>query len=468
MRTVSMEYPNKHFISETIELEGAAQSMPGGRSENQDEWLFQETPLGTLIIVCDGMGGGPCGRMAAHIVSSEFAKFLTEADPKAPHTETIHQATKRVHEAIQEKVQEDQARQGMGSTYVALLINEESATIAHVGDSRCYHLRGNNVEYRTIDHSIVAELVQRKALTEEEARTSPQSNVITQVIGGSKEPVADVIELPYCKGDRFVLCSDGVWGSMPEPQLLKRISNNEPPETWLEALGKEIDLIGQDEGGHHDNHTIVVADVRSDSTKRPNRQLPIAKMATAIVFCSCAIAMIVLWPKTVLVGSTATDPKDSVFMEVPSASEDTSSIEVPGEKSNCSISVVSETQAEEPKTILQPNQLNEVKTLLQMAINRYNEVSQLSCKKEENLKADIANKRKDLEKIIDNLKEMPETPELSEAINIVEQSLTDKYCWYYLLDNDSNPPVYQMTCRAKRGLNKQVEKLKVIRESLKA
>lgn len=253
------------ILSQKFLLTGAANSLQGGRPENQDNLGFQETPLGFLLIVCDGMGGGPGGKTASAIVKYEFIRAISECNPYASRVDSIKMATSRAEEALELAMRQNSNLIGMGSTLVAILINEQSAVIAHLGDSRCYQVRNGKVVFRTTDHSLVSELVQNKALTEEEARVSPQSNVITRALGSTGNHVPDIEERAYQKGDRFVLCTDGVWGIMPHKELSQRLTTYQDTSTLVEKMSLEIDQIGNAKGGQHDNHTLAIFEVNTDS-----------------------------------------------------------------------------------------------------------------------------------------------------------------------------------------------------------
>lgn len=246
-------------------LHGIAITCQGGRSENQDDVGFYETPLGLLFIVCDGMGGGPGGKTASYIAKNEISQALINCPPNISPEKAIKAAVGIAQEALVAKSEEVSSVSGMGTTIVVLLISKHSAIIAHAGDSRCYHLRSKRQIFRTQDHSLVGELVQRKVLTEEEARTSPQSNVITRGLGCLSNNVPEVIEVPYKKGDRFVLCTDGFWGIMPHYELIKKITSKSDIKTVLTNLSTEIDEIGNRSGGYHDNHTAAIIEMESDS-----------------------------------------------------------------------------------------------------------------------------------------------------------------------------------------------------------
>lgn len=251
--------------SDKIPLHGAADSLQGGRLENQDDFGFWDTPLGFLFIVCDGMGGGPGGKTASYLVKYEIAQALSECNPQMPREKAIKMAVSKANDALFEKMEKVPALSGMGSTFVAVLINEQSAIIAHAGDSRCYRIHGKRVLYRTPDHSLVGELLRKKVLTEEQARISPQANVISRGLGSTTNHVPEIVEVPYRKGDRFILCTDGVWGSMIHKDLLKHFSEKMDCKMIVRSLSEEIDKIGVAKGGHHDNHTLGIIEMDSNS-----------------------------------------------------------------------------------------------------------------------------------------------------------------------------------------------------------
>ena len=162
---------------------GFAESRIGGRSENQDSYGSAETPYGFVVTVCDGMGGGPGGKTASSIAVKEIILGIKDGNPDDTTVNIVIKAIRRANLAIIEAGKETPALKGMGSTCTILLISTDSAIIAHVGDSRVYQLRGKNKIFRTFDHSMVFDLVKQKVITEEQARLSAQSNVITRALG---------------------------------------------------------------------------------------------------------------------------------------------------------------------------------------------------------------------------------------------------------------------------------------------
>lgn len=253
------------IYSQKSKLRGAAESKQGGRKENQDNIGFADTPLGFLLVVCDGMGGGPGGKTASSLAGQYVMRYVMAADMSAPREQIMRNAIAGAEDILKKKVKENPQLAGMGSTLVAILVDKNSALVAHLGDSRCYKIRGNNMLFRTVDHSLVSELVENKTMTEEEARTSRQSNVITRALGSTNnhEPQIDIV--PYKRGDRFVLCTDGVWGIMPHADLMHHLSSPMDTEKLVGMLSQEIDRIGFSRGGGHDNHTVAIVEMMSDS-----------------------------------------------------------------------------------------------------------------------------------------------------------------------------------------------------------
>lgn len=253
------------IVSHQYGVEGVGISMQGGRTENQDDMGCLETPLGLLVVVCDGMGGGPGGKTASYISKATVFRVFEQCSELSSPSDVIKKAIDEANNEIEAQIMMMPELKGMGSTIVLLLISEKSAFVAHLGDSRCYQIRDGKVVFRTKDHSLVGELVASGALTEEQARTSSQSNIITRGIGSATNQVAEIEEIPYRRGDRFVLCTDGVWGIMPHTDLQIRLTNRQDISSLVKNLSAEIDQIGFSQGNHHDNHTIAILEIKKDS-----------------------------------------------------------------------------------------------------------------------------------------------------------------------------------------------------------
>ena len=271
---------------------GFAESRIGGRSENQDSFDWADTPLGFLVTVCDGMGGGPGGKTASSIAVKEIIAGVMEADQQESPSNILIKAIRRANMAIINRGTEQPALQGMGSTCTVVLITPKSATVAHVGDSRVYQFRGNEKIFRTFDHSMVFELVKQKVITEEQARLSAQSNVITRALGIKLDVEVEVTERPFETGDRFLLCTDGIHGAVEEKHLIKLATNRKSNlGPVVDSIATDIDNIGHTTGGGHDNLTLAIVETKSNSTlkEKMNRKI---KQILLIIGIICSVSII--------------------------------------------------------------------------------------------------------------------------------------------------------------------------------
>lgn len=290
-------------IPTSEEFSAFVESRIGGRAENQDSYGWKETPFGLLVTVCDGMGGGPGGKMASSIAVKEIIAGVDEGIEEDTYGNILIKAIRRANMAIIEYANENPAYMGMGSTCTVLLINEKCATLAHVGDSRIYQIRGKSKVYRTFDHSMVFDLVKQKVITEEQARLSAQSNVITRALGAKYDVEVDCVELPYKAKDRFVLCTDGIHGVVPEPELIEMISNRDQAlGAVTDSIATTIDGEGRNAGGEHDNLTIAIVEANADSEVKAKMN-PRMKLLMWVVAAVCALCLIGAGIGTILKGN---------------------------------------------------------------------------------------------------------------------------------------------------------------------
>lgn len=299
-------------------ISGATSTRIGGRAENQDSVAFADTPFGFLVTVCDGMGGGPGGALASQIACREIIAGVKEGSSEDTRPNIIRKAIRRANNAIIEVGMKQPHLHGMGSTCTVLLINPNSAIEAHVGDSRIYLLRGKSKKWRTFDHSMVFGLVKQGVITEEQARLSAESNIITRALGIKLDVEIDCGELPFERGDRFVLTTDGIHGSMPEKDLIAIIANRQKPDQMLvEDLADTVDKFGNDRGGRHDNHTIAIIDLKRDSKikEKMNRRTKQILIVMAILL---AVSLVFNVFFGIMSGnmSTEKDPKTAILSTV--------------------------------------------------------------------------------------------------------------------------------------------------------
>lgn len=269
-----------------------AESRIGGRPENQDSYGWQENPRGYLVTVCDGMGGGPGGKTASTIAVKEILRSVAEASDDEEIPNILKKAIRNANLSILQAGSNHPNLKGMGSTATVLWVTPYAAYAAHVGDSRIYQLRGHRKVFRTFDHSMVFDMVGQGVITEEQARLSAQSNVITRALGIKPDVEVDVVELPYCRGDRFVLCTDGIHGTMPEQDLLRLLTNQRPTLGALtDDVATSIDNQGRSKGGGHDNLTIAMVETKANSKlKQPMSKKAKLLMVTLIIIAAASIA----------------------------------------------------------------------------------------------------------------------------------------------------------------------------------
>jgi PPM family protein phosphatase len=226
------------------------------RKNNEDSLLVGEGRDETLFVVADGIGGFEAGEVASSIA----VDVLKDVGPSDSLEDAIREANRRILAAARG----DARFQGMGTTVVAMRFGgtgeEPIAQISHVGDSRAYLLRGEELKPVTEDHSLVAELVRSGDLTRAQASEHPQKNLITRALGAEDEVDVDTVVLPVEPGDRLLLCSDGLSDMVPEPGMLRILTSHpEDPEKATRAL-----VSAALEAGGADNVTVVLVDVRQE------------------------------------------------------------------------------------------------------------------------------------------------------------------------------------------------------------
>lgn len=307
-----MELKKLHTEDTEVAI-GFAESRIGGRQENQDSYGAANTKRGFLVTVCDGMGGGPGGKTASTIAVKEIVAGVDESSDDETIPNVIIKAVRRANMAILEEGNKTPSLRGMGSTATVLLITEQSAFVAHVGDSRVYQLRGKKKVFRTFDHSQVFELVKQGIITEEVARLAANSNIITRALGIAPDVEVDIQELPYEKGDRFLLCSDGIHGMMPEKNLIKMVTNKKVSlGVVVDDVATFVDDEGRTNGGGHDNLTIALLELKSNSKLK----VKMSKLTKIILWVLAAICAVSLSLNIVQLAGSKPDPqlilKDSV------------------------------------------------------------------------------------------------------------------------------------------------------------
>lgn len=294
---------------------GFIDSRIGGRKENQDSAGLKETKLGYLVVVCDGMGGMQGGSVASQLAVKTILETVASADKQSNPSMTLIKAIRNANMAIIEEGQRNPNLQGMGTTVTALLLTPYSALTAYVGDSRIYQLRKGKKIFRTFDHSMVFEMVKKKVISEEQARLSAQSNVILKALGITPDIEVEIEERPYLKGDRFILCTDGFWGAMPEEDFVRHLSENNPINKILDSTANVIESIGRNNGNEYDNLTAAILEMNSSSILKEEMN---KKAKTIIVILAILLIVSIILNVTMFIGNGSSNDKcnkpDSVLI----------------------------------------------------------------------------------------------------------------------------------------------------------
>lgn len=233
-------------------LEHAERSDTGlVRPANEDSFLARPP----VFVVADGMGGASAGEVASRLAVETFAAGLP---PGGDPVERLSAAVSKANAAINAQAGDDPARQGMGTTVTAVMVDGGQLSVAHVGDSRAYSFRAGSLERLTRDHTLVDELVQQGRLTPEEAAVHPQRSIITRALGPEREVEVDSSVHALEAGDVILLCSDGLTGMIDEERIASILSQSRS----LAAASRALVKAANDAGGR-DNITVVLFRVGS-------------------------------------------------------------------------------------------------------------------------------------------------------------------------------------------------------------
>ena len=235
------------------------------RENNEDAIEVKQLPELTVCIVADGMGGQAAGEIASkraiEVVPRELRKGLASAGTTDQVKSVVRRPVVQANEEIIAMGQLDRDLRNMGTTIVlAVWRKGNELFIAGVGDSRAYLIRGNHIEQLTVDHSLAQALVENKTISAAEAREHRFRNVLWKYLG-SKEvgEGPDVKAITIQPGDRFLLCTDGLTGVVPDDQLASYISEQTDMQACAEGLGQ----LALDQGSRDNVSCIVIEVVES-------------------------------------------------------------------------------------------------------------------------------------------------------------------------------------------------------------
>lgn len=242
-------------------FETSARSAIGLLRQGNEDSAFVSAQL---IAVADGMGGHAAGEVASRIavqVLGKLAPTLTAHDVDEDSVEdllmhSLHSIDAEIAAVADEEIE----KRGMGTTLTALLIRDNCIALLHVGDSRCYRLRGNTLEQLSNDHTVIQELLDQGAISQAEAVEHPQRSMLTQALRGDGDvtPVLQMYEVK--KGDRYLLCSDGLSGVLTDKEIKVGLKKSDKDEA-IKFLNDATYI-----NGAPDNVTILIADISNTST----------------------------------------------------------------------------------------------------------------------------------------------------------------------------------------------------------
>jgi PPM family protein phosphatase len=260
-----------------LHFEVAAKSDPGVlRTLNEDRVLVD--PALGLLVLADGMGGHKAGEVASTLAVETIAKELTAARMRGRNAQAIESLLRKVISHASRRVFSESERrarksgnhpdQTMGTTIAVLLMNGAGATIAHVGDSRVYRLRGNKLSLLTRDHSLLQEQIDSGTMSVDTALGSHNRHLVTRGLGhGESVDVAIAADQPQID-DIYLLCSDGLNDMLDDDEIeliLNAVGANLP------LAAEQLVMIANDAGGE-DNISVALARVRAGAATEPKRR----------------------------------------------------------------------------------------------------------------------------------------------------------------------------------------------------
>ncbi|MDJ0709835.1 MAG: Stp1/IreP family PP2C-type Ser/Thr phosphatase [Woeseiaceae bacterium] len=250
-------------------IEFAELTDTGRVREHNEDAIGSNADIG-LMVLADGMGGYNAGEVASGIAVQIVTELASEAADREelnnldPHSGLMRQsiilrdAVYRSNKIIFQTAQSQTHCEGMGTTIVAAMFYDDKVSIAHVGDSRCYRLRGGQLDQMTLDHSLLQELVDRGFYSQEEAQRSTNRNYVTRALGVEPTVEVEVHEYEVLPDDVYLLCSDGLPDMVEDDDIHLTISTF---NASLDVVGQQLIDLANDHGGR-DNVSVMLAQVK--------------------------------------------------------------------------------------------------------------------------------------------------------------------------------------------------------------
>lgn len=215
---------------------------PGcARTQNQDNFHMEALDRHTVLcIVCDGMGGAKSGNIASTLAVDVFVQEVKQTWKPGMDRQQLDQmlfaAVKLANFTVFDQSQQFEEFTGMGTTLVAALIHDKTATVVNVGDSRAYLVNRDGIRQLTVDHSLVQMMVARGEITPEQAKSYPGKNLITRAIGTEAMVSGDIFHHKVEKGDCLLLCSDGLSNIIDDLEILFEVVHGQDKQHCCQRL----------------------------------------------------------------------------------------------------------------------------------------------------------------------------------------------------------------------------------------
>ncbi len=201
------------------------------RNSNQDAYLAGElSSVAAFAVVCDGMGGANAGNVASETAAKLISEYIIRSYRIGMDSfeleKMLENAIKSANIEVFDMARRSAELEGMGTTAVVALVQEDIAVIAHVGDSRAYSVTEEFTQL-TRDHSVVQSLVESGKITPEAAKVHPRKNVITRALGAEENVVVDCSTIPFEEGTKLLLCTDGLSGYVDSSDIFRIIKESD-------------------------------------------------------------------------------------------------------------------------------------------------------------------------------------------------------------------------------------------------
>jgi serine/threonine protein phosphatase PrpC len=245
------------------------ESRQGTRSNNEDRVGYAYSREALLMVVADGMGGHLHGEVASHVtVQFLLEAFRREATPRlADPARFLEHGIVRAHHAIIDYARGRRLEETPKTTCVACVVQDGCACWAHAGDSRLYHVREARVRARTRDHSVVQQLVEQGRIREEAVHAHPDRSKIYNCLGSAVPPRVEVsANQPLHSGDTLVLCTDGLWGPLPNAAFAHAFVRGDVTE----VLPPLMDMAEARAGRDCDNLSVIAVTWAENAPTAPN------------------------------------------------------------------------------------------------------------------------------------------------------------------------------------------------------